>query len=66
MVIVVGRKCSLAQVQLYMSQAFEEIWHLQKSLGDSRDAWIFLNCLALAENVIYLTMLKFWEMAQYW
>jgi len=50
MVVVVRRKCSLAQVQLYMSKAFEEIWHFRKSLGNSRNGWIFLNCLGICRK----------------
>ncbi len=34
-------------IYIYMSQVFAEIWHFRKCLGNSRKAWVFLNCLAM-------------------
>jgi hypothetical protein len=35
---------------LYMSQAFAEIRHFRKCLGNSRNAWSSLNCLGISGN----------------
>jgi len=32
-----------------MSQAFAEIRHFRKCLGNSGNAWIFLNCLGISD-----------------
>jgi len=35
---------------MFMSQAFAEIRHFRKCLGNSGNAWCFLNCLGISGN----------------
>jgi len=53
---------------LQMSQAFAEIRHFRKCLGNSGNAWGFLNCLGISRNEIsmafIMTMHKIWETAE--
>jgi len=36
--------------QIYVSQAFAEIRHFRKCLGNSGNAWSSLNCLGISRN----------------
>jgi len=41
------------QLPLYVSQAFAEIRHFRKCLGNSGNAWTSLNCLGISRNKLY-------------
>jgi hypothetical protein len=52
-------------INVYMLQAFAEIRHFRKCLGNSGNDWVFLNCLGNCRNIIYFTTFKIWEMAKH-
>jgi len=46
----INRGASTAVSVFYMSQAFAEIRHFRKCLGNSGNAWNSLNCLGISGN----------------